>query len=54
MKSKTIKIIIKIKKNMPFCCKLKFLTIFVAMKTERLYIWSWCSLKNQAVNKAVI
>jgi len=54
MKSKTTKNIIKIKNIMPFYCKLKFLIIFVAMKTERLYIWSWCSPKNQAVNKAVI
>jgi len=46
MKIKINKNLIKIKNIMPFCCKLKFFTIFDAMKTGRLNIWSWCSSNN--------
>jgi hypothetical protein len=44
----------KIKKNVLFPCKLKFLIIFDAMKIGTLYIWSWRSSKILAVNKAII
>jgi hypothetical protein len=35
-----------IKKIPLFCWKLKFLTIFDAMKFGALYIWSWRSKQN--------
>jgi len=37
-----------------FSWKFDFLITFMAMKTIELYIWSWRSLKDYAVNKAVI
>jgi len=46
MKTKININLIKIKNIVPFCCKLIFLIIFDAMKTGRLYIWSWRSPKN--------
>jgi len=46
MKNKINKNLINIKIILPFSLKLNFLTIFDAMKTGRLHIWSWRSSKN--------